>query len=41
MQLTAHHGMPAKADYRLPFIRAVTRVGLDPATMTSLQPAPQ
>ena len=34
MQLTAHHGMPAKADYRLPFISAVTRVGLDPATMT-------
>jgi integrase len=25
---------PAKADYRLPFIRAVLRVGLDPATVT-------
>jgi integrase len=25
---------PAKADYRLPFIRAVTRVGLDRATVT-------
>jgi hypothetical protein len=26
--------LSAKADYRLPFIRAVTRVGLDPATVT-------
>jgi integrase len=25
---------PAKADYRLPFMRAVTRVGLDPAIVT-------
>jgi integrase len=25
---------PARADYRLPFIRAVTRVGLDPTTVT-------